>query len=52
MHEVERVGRQIFLDDRNIPDFDVQQFEGRIETPIEKRTVGIFFFSANFSEII
>ena len=29
---------EIFLDDRNIPKFDVQQFEGRIETPIKQRT--------------
>jgi penicillin-binding protein 2 len=37
---------EIFLDDRNIPDFDVQQFEGRIESPIALRTVifsGAFF---------
>jgi penicillin-binding protein 2 len=30
---------EIFLDDRNIPDFDVQQFEGRIEKPIPKRSI-------------
>lgn len=38
---------QIFLDDRNMPGFDVDQFEGRIETPIGKNTVvglGIVFF--------
>lgn len=37
---------EIFLDDRNIPDFDVQQFEGRIESPIRERTIlalGAFF---------
>ena len=37
---------EIFLDDRNIPEFDVQQFEGRIEAPIERRTIvflGAFF---------
>ena len=46
---------EIFLDDRNIPEFDVQQFEGRIETPIKRNTlvalgaafllVGIVFLS-------
>ncbi len=30
---------EIFLDDKNIPDFDVHQFEGRIETPIRRRTI-------------
>lgn len=37
---------EIFLDDRNIPDFDLQQFEGRIETPIGQRT--IFFLTLAF----
>ncbi len=38
---------EIFLDDKNIPDFDVHQFEGRIETPIRRRTIltlGFVFF--------
>lgn len=30
---------EIFLDAKNIPGFDVQQFEGRIETPIERRSI-------------
>ena len=30
---------EIFLDDKNIPDFDLQQFEGRIEEPISARTI-------------
>jgi penicillin-binding protein 2 len=30
---------EIFLDSRNIPNFDVNQFEGRIEKPISKSTV-------------
>lgn len=37
---------EIFLDDKNIPEFDVHQFEGRIERPIRERTiifVGIIF---------
>lgn len=33
---------EIFLDDRNIPDFDEQQFEGRIEQPIKKSTIITF----------
>lgn len=36
----------IFLDSRNLPEFDTQQFEGRIERPIARRSVeilGIFF---------
>jgi penicillin-binding protein 2 len=37
---------EIFLDDKNIPEFDVHQFEGRIERPIRERTiifVALFF---------
>ena len=37
---------EIFLDSSNLPDFDNQQFEGRIEKPISKKTIfslGIFF---------
>ncbi len=37
---------EIFLDSSNLPDFDTQQFEGRLEKPITKSTVysvGIFF---------
>jgi penicillin-binding protein 2 len=39
---------EIFLDDRNIPEFDLQQFEGRIERPIPARSllvVSIVFLS-------
>ena len=38
---------EIFMDSHNMPDFDVQQFEGRIETSISKSSlfwVGVFFF--------
>jgi len=38
---------EIFLDDKNIPDFDVHQFEGRMERPIKRSTIillGSFFF--------
>ncbi len=37
---------EIFLDDKNIPDFDVHQFEGRIEEPIRQTT--IIILSATF----
>jgi len=30
---------EIFLDSKNLQNFDRQQFEGRIEKPISKRTV-------------
>lgn len=37
---------EIFLDSSNLPEFNTQQFEGRIEKPISKKTiyfVGVFF---------
>ena len=37
---------EIFLDSKNLPNFDRQQFEGRIERPIPKKTIlilGILF---------
>jgi len=37
---------EIFLDSKNLQNFDVQQFEGRIERPISKKSilfVGLFF---------
>ena len=39
---------EIFLDSKNLQNFDQQQFEGRIEKPIRQRTVvlvGVFFFA-------
>ncbi|MEK7661954.1 MAG: penicillin-binding transpeptidase domain-containing protein [Patescibacteria group bacterium] len=39
---------EIFQDSRNSPDFDVQQFEGRLERPISSKSVliaGFFFFA-------
>jgi penicillin-binding protein 2 len=33
---------EIFLDSSNLPQFDTAQFEGRIEKPIAKRTIGLF----------
>jgi len=41
---------EIFLDSENIPAFNRQQFEGRLEKPITKRT--IFFLAAVFLIII
>jgi len=38
---------EIFLDSKNLPHFNTQQFEGRLEKPIPKRSIfilGIFFF--------
>lgn len=35
---------EIFLDDRNIPNFDTQQFEGRIERPIPARSIATLAF--------
>ncbi len=32
---------EIFLDSQNLPQFDVYQFEGRIEQPISKRTLSL-----------
>ncbi|MES2315384.1 MAG: penicillin-binding transpeptidase domain-containing protein [Patescibacteria group bacterium] len=32
---------EIFLDSKNIQNFDRQQFEGRIEKPITKKTIGV-----------
>ena len=44
---------EIFLDSKNLQNFDRQQFEGRIEKPIPKKTIlflGILFlFFAGFS---
>lgn len=32
---------EIFLDSQNLPDFDIHQFEGRIEQPISKRAISL-----------
>lgn len=53
---------EIFMDSHNMPDFDTQQFEGRIETPISKNSlvfvggfflliVFVFFFKLNSLQI-
>ncbi|MBP9803241.1 MAG: hypothetical protein KBD14_02960, partial [Candidatus Pacebacteria bacterium] len=41
---------EIFLDSKNIQNFDVQQFEGRLEKPISKNV--IYFLGAIFSIFI
>lgn len=38
-HETEINPDEIFLDASNLPEFDTQQFEGRIETPLTKRAL-------------
>ena len=41
---------EIFLDAANLPNFDRNQFEGRIEKPIGKRSYSQFiFFTDGFS---
>jgi len=45
-HALEVEPDEIFLDSQNIPNFNVQQFEGRLEKPIPKRIIiflGFFF---------
>ncbi len=42
---------EIFLDSKNLPNFNVQQFEGRLEKAIPKRIifgVGLFFLGVSF----
>jgi penicillin-binding protein 2 len=42
---------EIFLDSKNLPNFNTQQFEGRLERAIPKRTIywiGIFFIIVSF----
>ena len=43
---------EIFLDARNIPEFDVQQFEGRMEAPIERRTIFLVALVFTFVGVI
>lgn len=43
---------EIFLDSKNIQNFNLQQFEGRIEKPISKKTIiflGAYFFFVIFT---
>ncbi len=42
---------EIFLDSKNLPNFNTQQFEGRLEKSIPKRSifiVGLFFLAVSF----
>lgn len=42
---------EIFLDSKNLPDFNTQQFEGRLEKAIPKKSIfllGIFFLVCSF----
>lgn len=54
---------EIFLDSKNIPQFDIHQFEGRIEKPIKKRSLvflggfflligALFFWKLNSLQLI
>jgi len=36
---------EILLDSQNLPDFDIHQFEGRLEKPITRRTILVLGFS-------
>lgn len=53
-YDTEVAPDEIFLDAKNIPDFDTQQFEGRLEKPIKKSTIialgfAVFLIFAGFS---
>ncbi len=43
---------EIFLDSQNLPDFDVHQFEGRIEKPISKNKFSFILFFIVFVGIV
>jgi penicillin-binding protein 2 len=43
---------EIFLDSQNLPDFNTDQFEGRIERPIGKRVFTFFFLTVIFVTLI
>src|SRR6266568_2107965 len=43
---------EIFLDSKNLQNFDRQQFEGRIEKPISKKTILLLGISFLFFSII
>lgn len=42
----------IFLDSKNLPDFDLHQFEGRLEKPISSKSFSIFGFVCLLTVII
>jgi penicillin-binding protein 2 len=43
---------EIFLDSKNLPDFDIYQFEGRLEKPISHKVFTIFSFICVFIFLI
>lgn len=43
---------EIFLDSQNLPNFDTNQFEGRIEKPISKRSFSLLMFFIVFVGVI
>ena len=43
---------EIFLDAKNIQNFDRQQFEGRIEKPISKKAILFLSFSFTFMVLV
>jgi penicillin-binding protein 2 len=43
---------EIFLDAKNLQNFDQQQFEGRLEKPIPKRTILLLVFLFTFFSVI
>ena len=43
---------EIFLDSKNLPDFDTNQFEGRIEKPIPNAVFGLVMFFIVFVGVI
>lgn len=53
-HSAEIDPDEIFLDSKNLPDFDTDRFEGRIEAALSKRAVfflGIVFFLFGFGYV-
>jgi penicillin-binding protein 2 len=43
---------EIFLDSKNLPDFDTDQFEGRIEKPISRSVLGLVGFFICFVGVV
>jgi len=45
---------EIFLDSKNIPGFDTERFEGRLEFPLDRKTlkiIGALFFVIKFNKV-
>ena len=43
---------EIFLDSKNLPEFNTQQFEGRLEKPIPKKAISVLGFFFAFCALI